>query len=520
MTAAAPPRRKPAAPRPAPRADGDAAAVETVPGFPVLDDADTAPDVPVLDHPEPSPAMPNADGPPGAGPDDVSGGGPADRSAFGDVDPAEDRLVALGARFVGRERSRALLAVGDQAVVSAANFATSVLVGWAAGKAGLGVYGLAVSLILFVRGVQEQIVYGPYLVFCHSRKGRRLARYAGSVLAHEGIWLAATAAGLAGLAVYLNLGGEPSGLNDSGWVMVWAVPLTLFREFARHIAFGHFRTGTAVLLDVAVAVLQVGGLGALYWAGMLTVPATLGVMGAACALVCWPWAARFLRGVTFRPKAVAVHWRRNWRFGRWALATHLLHGASHYLMPWVVALVDGEDATGLFMAGSTLVGIANMFVLGLAHYICPKAAEAFGARGVPGLRRVLRAAALVFSAVLAPFALVCGLFGDAIATLVFPDEFAGAGLVLAVLAVNMWANALSITCGNGLWAVHRPDANFTADLVSLGVVAVCTAALIPPFGVVGAAAAMAIGGWADVFARYIALRRVLRDLPADGRAAA
>ena len=319
-------------------------------------------------------------------------------TAVGDADPNHDWLVVLFARFLGTEKSRALLSVGDQAVVSATNFATSVLVGWAAGKAGLGVYGLAVSLILFVRGIQEQIVYGPYLVFCHKRRGRRLARYAGSVLAHEGLWLLATAAGLAGLAAYLNLGGEPSGLNDSGWVLVWAVPLVLFREFARHIAFGHFRTGTAVLLDVAVAVFQVGGLAALYWTGRLTVPSALGVMGAACLLVCWPWAVRFARGVRFRRRAIVNDWRRNWRFGRWALATHLLHGASHYLMPWVVVLVDGEEATGLFMAGSTLVGIANMFVLGLAHYVCPKAAEAFHERGKAGLKFVLKWAVAVFSA--------------------------------------------------------------------------------------------------------------------------
>ena len=300
-------------------------------------------------------------------------------------------------------------------------------------------------------------------------------------------------------------------------MLVWAVPLVLFREFARHIAFGHFRTGAAVLLDVAVAVFQVGGLAALYFAGRLTVPSALGVMGAACLLVCWPWAVRFARGVRFRRRAIVNDWRRNWRFGRWALATHLLHGASHYLMPWVVVLVDGEEATGLFMAGSTLVGIANMFVLGLAHYVCPKAAEAFHERGKAGLKFVLKWAVVVFSAVLAPFAAACAIFGDDIATLVFPDEFAGAGLVLAVLAVNMWANALSITFGNGLWAVERPDANFTADLVSLLVVAACTVVLIPAFGVVGAAAAMAIGGWADVVARGLALRRVVRAIPADAR---
>ena len=453
---------------------------------------------------------------------------PGDAVADGSIAPAkaggcalpppnaerEDWLVALFTRFLGRERSRAALSIGDQAIVSGTNFVTSVLIGRAAGKEALGVYLLAITLILFVRGVQEQIVNGPYLVYCHKRRGTRLARYAGSVLYHEGLWLLATALGLLGLAIYLNLGGEPSGLRDSSWVLIAAVPLILFRDFARQIAFGHFRSGTAVLLDVSVAALQIAGLGALFLAGTLTVPSAFGVMGAACLIVCTPWCLRFVRGVRFRAKAVRNDWRRNWRFGRWALATHLLHGASHWLMPWVVALVDGEEATGIFAAGTSMVGIANMFVLGLAYYVCPKAAERFHTDGLPGLRRVLRGASLAFSAVLAPFVVVCWAFGDQFSTLIFTDAFAGAGMVLAVLAVNMWANALSITCGNGLWAVERPDANFTADVVSLVVVAVCTVALIGTYGVVGAAMAMAIGGWMDVLARYVALRRVLRGIEA------
>ncbi|NNJ24549.1 lipopolysaccharide biosynthesis protein [Alienimonas chondri] len=442
---------------------------------------------------------------------------PVDCAAAPPTAEREDWLVGFCARFVGRERSRAALSIGDQAIVSATNFVTSVLIGRAAGKEALGVYLLGITLILFVRGVQEQIVYGPYLVFCHKRKGTRLARYAGSVLAHEGLWLLATALGLLGLAVYLNLGGEPAGLRASSWALIPAVPLILFREFARHIAFGHFRSGTAVLLDVAVAVFQIAGLGALFLAGTLDVPSAFGVMGAACLLVCGPWCLRFMKGVRFRAKAIGSDWRRNWKFGRWALATHLLHGASHYLMPWVVALVDGEAATGIFAAGSTMVGIANMFVLGLAHYICPKAAERFHADGVPGLTRVLRMATLVFSAVLAPFAAVCWVFGDDLSTLIFTDAFSGAGMVLTVLAINMWANALSITCGNGLWAVERPDANFSADVLSLVVVGVCTAALIGAYGVVGAAIAMAIGGWVDVIARYVALRGVLKNIEAGAK---
>ena len=67
-------------------------------------------------------------------------------------------------------------------------------------------------------------------------------------------------------------------------------------------------------------------------------------------------------------------------------------------MPWIVAAVDGEKATGLFAAGGTLVGIANMFVNGLANYLSPKAARSYSEGGVPALRSVLRTTALAFTA--------------------------------------------------------------------------------------------------------------------------
>ena len=432
------------------------------------------------------------------------------------------RLPALMSASVTRLRTlldgdhgRAAVSVFDQAIVSGTAFVTGVLISRAAGASALGVYYLAVSLLLFFRGFQEQLIYGPYMVLRSRRSGRDSARYGGSVLVHEGLSLLVVVAAVLGLIGLLALGFEPAGLWETAWVLVLAAPPILFREYARHIAFAHYRVLSAVLLDAAVAALQLGPLAVLWWLGELNAPRAVAVMGFAAFVGCAPWLARTVRRVRVRTRAVVPHWRRNWKFGRWALATHLLHGGTHYVMPWVVSLVRGEAATGVFAAGSTLVGAANMFVLGLANYLSPKAAGAYADEGLPGLRRVLRYTAVVFTATLGPFALLCLPFGDAVAKLVFGDGFGSAGLVLAVLAFNMWANALSITCGNGLWAVERPDANLRADLVSLLVTAAATVALIPPFGVVGAAGAMLAGGWSDVLARYLTLRRVLGELDAD-----
>src|SRR5436190_23162028 len=77
------------------------------------------------------------------------------------------------------------LSVLDQAVVSGTSFATSVLLGRCASQGELGVYYLALSAVYFARGVQEQLVSAPYMIYCSRKEGRALAEYAGSTLIHQ-----------------------------------------------------------------------------------------------------------------------------------------------------------------------------------------------------------------------------------------------------------------------------------------------------------------------------------------------
>ena len=59
--------------------------------------------------------------------------------------------------------------------------------------------------------------------------------------------------------------------------------------------------------------------------------------------------------------------------------------------------------------------------------------------------------------------------GDQPAVLVYGERCGGTGLILALAAASMLANSLSITAGNGLWALERPRANFAADACTLAV---------------------------------------------------
>jgi O-antigen/teichoic acid export membrane protein len=429
------------------------------------------------------------------------------------------------------------LSVFDQAVVSGTSFVTSVAVGRLCGRADLGVYYLALSVVLLIRGIQEQIISAPFSVFCHRRKDSELATYFGSALLHQAVVLMAAVIGFTAFAWLVNagcvadaasVGTEAGSFRHVAWMLIGVAPLLLLRESLRHFAFARLAVRTALAIDVTVAFLQIAGLGALAFFGELTVGRVYAVMGTACGFACIVAfrSATVAEAASFRvpgrscqllPRLIRFDrsrflpdWKQNWSFSKWALASHLVGCSTPYVLPWFVAAVDGTAATGLLAACTTLVGLGNAFMMGLANYLTPKAAQSFAAGGAAELRAVLKKTALLFAVTLGGFALFACVAGNWAAVLIYGNDYAGAGPILAVLAFGLFANSIGVTAGNGLWAMHKPAANFRADVCALFVTIIAAVLLTPRFGVLGAATSSLIGATIDAVIRTWTLLRLMR----------
>ena len=86
----------------------------------------------------------------------------------------------------------ALVCLFDQGVVSVAGFATNVLIGRFAGKSELGVYYIGLTMVLFARGFQQQLVSTPYTIFHHRQEAANLPAYRGSCLVQQAWFLIVT----------------------------------------------------------------------------------------------------------------------------------------------------------------------------------------------------------------------------------------------------------------------------------------------------------------------------------------
>jgi O-antigen/teichoic acid export membrane protein len=404
------------------------------------------------------------------------------------------------------------LSVLDQAIVSGTSFVTSIILGRCCGRDDLGVYYLALTVVFLVRGLQEQLVSAPYMIFCGRQERAHQTRYAASSLVHQ-CSLSALAIGL--LVAVALMGWSPPGIQSCWWLLLTAAPLLWMREYVRQLSFAHLDVRAAIVTDITIALTQLSGLAYLVWLGELNVQTTLAVMGICCGLASVSWLASGRQRFMLSWSAAWGDWLRNWTFSKWALASHMLACSAPYILPWIVALTHGERETGTLGACASLVGLSNMFLIGLANYLSPKAARAYAEHGLPELKRVLKQTALMFVAGLGTMTVGAFLVGNYVAALVYGPEFSDTRWIIGVLSLSVLANSLGVTAGNGLWALERPSASFFADLCSLLITITATAALVPTFGPIGAALAALAGTSSDAVIRTWTLRRTLREVAND-----
>ena len=151
----------------------------------------------------------------------------------------------------------------------------------------------------------------------------------------------------------------------------------------------------------------------------------------------------------FSRERFAKDWGGNWSFGKWALTSQMT-GLAFYLLPWILAAVHGEAETGELAACSTLVGLSNLFVIGLNNFLMPKAAQAFSQRGPHALCSVLRKAMLWSVAVLGGLCLVACFAGNCLAGSVYGPNMATRDRLIFMLALATFTDA------HGAYGQHGP----------------------------------------------------------------
>lgn len=416
------------------------------------------------------------------------------------------------------EQKDALLCVVDQGVVSIAGFVTSVLIGRHSSEE-LGVYFMALSVVLFIRGFQEQMISIPYTIFHHHHRDGGLPGYRGSCLIQQFGLVLVTLLFLSGMTFATVMGWLEATMTSPLIVLLVLIPALLMREVIRQYCFTHQENTSVLAIDIAISVLQVGGLIALGYFGGLSGASAWAVIGSACLTILAIWYFQNGPAIKFAKQRMRKDWTQNWSFGKWAVGGQLVGSLPTYILPWMLAAAAGTEGTGFFAAAMTLVGVANIFNTGMANFLTPKAAKVYVDEGAHGLRRVIIRMSLIFLIAIGGFVAMLAIFGGLIAVQLYGDKYTGLQSAMTILALAKLFDSFAIVASNGLFVMERIKDNFWVDVILMVVTITVAILLIYPFGVIGAVWTTLAGAAISAVLRFVLLivflNREIRDGETD-----
>jgi O-antigen/teichoic acid export membrane protein len=299
--------------------------------------------------------------------------------------------------------------------------------------------------------------------------------------------------------------------------LVLTVPSAMQREFGRGYAFAHLEVAKALILDTAVAALQLGVLGWLGWSGRMSAIGACAALGGACALTSLVWLYYARSNFVIRADQVQQATRESWGLGKWLCAGQVTVSMQGYASYWLLPLLVGMTETGVYAACTSIASLANPLLTAFRNTLTPRAVLAFKEGGGANLRRQAVRDALVLVGAMSLFCVAILLGGEILMQVVYHEpEYGGQGYVVTVLAVAMMAMAAGAPASNALASMERPHAIVLATSVGTTVTLAAIWILSVKWGLLGAAYGFLAGNVAGAAARWVAFLAVLaRTDPAD-----
>lgn len=374
------------------------------------------------------------------------------------------------------------LSFGDQALSSACNFLTTILLARALGLEAFGVYTMVWLALYFAMSLQLGLIVSPMMSIGTKEQGAQAEAYYTVIFLHQAGFVVIAAAAV--FAVLMLATGIGTPLANAALPGSMAAASYLTQDFLRRYLFARRRPAGILLIDLINQLLKLGALAVLWQVGALDVASALwAVAGAAavstlCGLgMSGPllWRRQILTSVTLR----------QWRSARWLVLTGSVQWVLSYSGLLVTAGLFGPKVLGALRAAQSLLAVLNVVREALENILPPLAGKAFAEGGMPGLHRMLVRAMLFAGLTGAMAVLGLGLFGPWLLHRLYGGEILEFDWVIAWYSLAFPMALLSLVLGCAFRALERTRPVFIAALggCCISLLAVYPAALT--FGVAG-----------------------------------
>ncbi len=417
------------------------------------------------------------------------------------------------ARLTNSTRISGMLSTGawgsiDQALVSATNFLTMVLVARSVGASAFGAFTLVYTVLLFFNSMQSALVTQPHNVLGATRWGEDYVRYTTTTAASQ-VALLCVATLLALVAVVLA--------RAEGWVvtpLLYAMPLSIIawqlQEFGRRVLYTEGRLAAAVANDVISYAGQSLVVLSLWRLGSLTGVSALWALAITSALAA-TWGAWQIRSSLGRSIDLAVI-RENWRYGKWLAGSEIVGdwlSGQFYL--YLAAAILGVASAGVLKAAVVLIGPLRILITPLQRVLPTSFARVMASGGVVALRRRSAKVFLITTPALVCYCLLVAVCAAPLLRLLYGATYADQAHVLTLYAAYSCLAYLPTVATAVLRARRITRQIFLSNVYASLVALTCGWLVIHRFGVEGAVLGMiasaSCGGYLLWRAYYDALYR-------------
>ena len=356
---------------------------------------------------------------------------------------AYEDLVSSTVIPSGNVLSRSLQRIGggrtpitlfDQALVSAANFVTNVLLARSFGVREYGVFALCWIAVLFVNSLQYAFVITPMMTVGPKQQQSYRPEYFGSVLLHEGAF-ALLGATVMFCGVLLSKVFFPQwGVGSLAFPLAFVTVSYLLQDFIRRYFFCIRRAKLALATDVTSYITQLPLLAVMARYHHLTLSSVLWVIGATSLLgfvSCTP----FYEKVTLSAVALRDVTSRHWKISRWLASSAFLQWGAGNLFVMAAPLYYGPAASAILRAAQNIVGVAHIWFLGLENIVPAEAARRMQSINLDAMLAYIRRVFFTWGSVTLLFVSTIAVAPEFWLKLTYGAKYSGEGSVLRLYAL-------------------------------------------------------------------------------------
>jgi len=402
-------------------------------------------------------------------------------------------------RSIGQLRQSSLVRAGlwsmaDQALISATNFVTMVLLARNLSPSAFGAFTLAYTALLFANSLQAALITQPHNVIGATRTGEDYVSY---TTATAGMQLVlALACGLICAVGALVLDALDISASRLLLALAPAIVVWQLQEFIRRVLYTKHNVIGALVNDGISYGGQLVGIVVLWRMDSLTEVRAILVLAitSAGATVVGLWQIRH----HLTADLIRVAWHpmlsENWRLGKWLTSSALVSWSSSQLYPILTAGLVGAAATGAIRATQTVLGPTQVLVRAIDISLSSPIARNFRDKGNGAVRSLVRKTFLATAPIMGGYCALTVVFAHPLLRFLYDDNFSSYSWLLWVAAAGSLLTYSSTPLAVALRATGHARPLFSAQGIATCLALTLGIGLVHQFHLIGTAIAWILHG--------------------------